>query len=162
MLCSLSQTLINIYIFELHIIPVTTYLLLYKLSVYVYAVLYCTEYSTVGYQDALNHRSQWSYSHPGWQALRVTSASPRNCRFTPLGFYWIPTYCLISVYRPVRAVDQFNHWLNSSWQRLFTVLFSISNFAQIKKLHQSTIIYGNSITSLLHAFFDIFRRSSPT
>ena len=44
-------------------------------------------------------------------ALRVTSASPRNRRFTP--FYCIPTYYLVSVYRPVRAEDQFDRWLNS-------------------------------------------------
>ena len=30
----------------------------------------------------------------------VSDASPRNGRFAPLGFYWIPTYSLISVYRP--------------------------------------------------------------
>ena len=46
-------------------------------------------------------------------------ASPRNRRFAPLGFYWIPTYCLISVYHPVRAEDQFNHWLNSTWHQFF-------------------------------------------
>ena len=55
--------------------------------------------------------------HPGCLALRVTSASPRNSPFAPLGFYWIPTICLVSVYYPVRAVDHFNHWLNSSWHR---------------------------------------------
>ena len=46
---------------------------------------------------------------PGFSSL-----SHRNRRFAPLSFYWIPTYCLVSVYRPVRAVDQFNHWLNST------------------------------------------------
>ena len=45
--------------------------------------------------------------------LRVTSASPWNRRFAPLCFYWIPTYCLLSVYRPVRAVDQLDRWLDS-------------------------------------------------
>ena len=46
---------------------------------------------------------------PGVLALRVTSASPRNRCFTPLGFHCIPTYCLVSVYRPVRAV-----WISST------------------------------------------------
>ena len=69
------------------------------------------------YKDALNHRSKWSCCHSGCLALRVTSPFPRNRRFAPLGFYWIPTYFLISVYRLVRAVEQFNHWLNSTWHR---------------------------------------------
>ena len=72
--------------------------------------------SPIWYKEALNHRSQWLCSHWGWLVLRVTSATPRNRRFAPLGFYCIPTYCLISVYHPVRAADQFIHWLNSSWQ----------------------------------------------
>ena len=71
------------------------------------------------FQVVLIHRSQWSCFRRGFLALRVTSASPRNRHFDPLGFYWIPTYCLVSVYRPVRAVDQFNHWLNSTWHRWF-------------------------------------------
>ena len=58
--------------------------------------------------------SDHAVCYPGCLALRVTSASPRSRRFAPLGFYWILTYCLISVYRPVRAVEQFNHWLNST------------------------------------------------
>ena len=57
---------------------------------------------------------QCSCCHPGCLALCVTLALPRYLRLAPLSFYWIPTYCLISVYRPVRAVDQFNHWLNST------------------------------------------------
>ena len=79
--------------------------------------IYTRKFSMTWYQVVLNHRSQWSCCHPGCQALCVTSASPRNRRFTPLGFYWIPTYCLVSVYRQVRAVDQFNHWLNSIWHQ---------------------------------------------
>ena len=69
-------------------------------------------------------RSFWSSGHSDhaltrqWLALRVTSASPRNRSFTPLGFYWIPASCLDSVYHPVRAVDQFNHWLNLIWHPL--------------------------------------------
>ena len=62
---------------------------------------------------------QWSCSRPGFLALSVSSASPRNRRFAPLGFYCIPTYCLVSVYRPVRAVDQFDRWLNSFWHHIF-------------------------------------------
>ena len=81
------------------------------------------------YKDALNHRS---CSHPEFLALRVTSALPRNGRFAPLGFYWIPTYCLVSVYRPVRAVDQFIHWLNSSKKRLHYAELIFSVFLKLQ------------------------------
>ena len=57
---------------------------------------WCTVHCVYTYQVVLNHRSQWSCSHPGCLALRVTSASPQNRRFAPLGLYWIPTYCLVS------------------------------------------------------------------
>ena len=90
------------------------------ISARIYAYVYKSRTSSIvysRYQVFLNHRSKWSCCHPGCLALRVTSASPRNRRFAPLGFYWIPTYCLISVYHPVRAEDEFNHWLYSTWHR---------------------------------------------
>ena len=63
----------------------------------------------VPFQVVLIQRSQWSCSRPGFLVLRVTSASPRNRRFAPLGFYWILTYCLVSVYHPVRE-----QWISST------------------------------------------------
>ena len=62
------------------------------------------------------------FIHEGTRSFLTTGHSDHaltrgDWRFAPLGFYWIPTYCLISVYRPVRAVDQFNHWLNSTLHR---------------------------------------------
>ena len=70
----------------------------------------------------------WSYCliGPGTRSFWTTGHSDHahtrgDWRFAHLGFYWIPTYRLVSVYRPVRAVDQFNHWLNSSWHRPPTI-----------------------------------------
>ena len=62
----------------------------------------------------------WLLLVPGLfeQPVTVIMLSPRVSGASGhLGFYWIPTYCLICVYHPVRAIDQFNHWLNSTWHR---------------------------------------------
>ena len=77
----------------------------------------------------LGSRSFWSIGHNDHALARgdwrfgSSSASPRYRRFAPLGFYWIQTYCLISVYSPVRTVDQFNHWLNSTWHEFTSFRF---------------------------------------
>ena len=66
----------------------------------------------------------WLLLVPGLfeQPVTVIMLSPRVSGASGhLGFYWIPTYCLICVYHPVRAVDQFNHWLNSTWHLLYNV-----------------------------------------
>ena len=96
----------------------------------------------LGFQVVLIQRSQWSCSHPGFLTLRVTSASPRNRRFAPLGSSCIPTYC------QVRAVDQFDRWRNSFWHLDLHWSCSNSRSRQVSKflnkMHKNIYIRNNN------------------
>ena len=91
-----------------------TYIVDFKFRAIVYLTGVCTNMTW-----KLNNCSAWlCHIKTGTRTLWTTGHSDHAVtrgvwRFAPLGFYWIPTYCLVSV----RAMDQFNHWLNSSWQR---------------------------------------------
>ena len=98
----------------------------------------------------------------------VTTVLARNRPFAPLGFYWIPTNCLINVYHPVRAVDQFNHWLNSTWpffaRKLcmynffmytvyctvchYCILYSVSLLYTVEEVRNLYVYYANTINQI--------------